>query len=118
MYGLELVNLSISMERSLAVVHTTVAKTIQGLTRQTAGPAVLSQLKWWSIHAFLANKCLTLLWRILTRSTDDISKHFVISGVLGGPCTRNRTPEGPVRLMMNSLSEYHTEESMVLLSGP
>jgi hypothetical protein len=106
-YGLELLPLSVNLEQALESAHMSIAKVIQGLPRQTSGPAVLMPMQWLSMHALLAYRRLTLLWRILLLPTESICKQMVVGRVLEIiKVGVGSSPVGPVRVIMESAIEY------------
>jgi hypothetical protein len=113
-YGLELLNLSARDQHALEHVHMSIAKVIQGLPEQTAGPAVLALLQWWPMYAVLAYKRLTLLWRILLMSSTVICKEVVISSILNMDTARlGNSVSGPVWEIMKSATEYGLQEDVI-----
>ena len=119
-YGLELMHLDTNTEQALESVHISIAKVIQGLPKQTCGPAVLINIRWWSIHAFLAYERITLLWRILNMHMSDTCKKLVITRIIEvHRFGIMRSPIGPVRLIAESLLEYGllTDVTNAILHG-
>jgi len=116
MYGLELVDLSDSAEQTLEAMHRSIARVIQGLPTQTAVPATLAPLRWWSLHAFLSYKRIILMIQILLMSCSSLSKELIIRSMCNN---RRHLASGPITLMVNALSEYGLLGTMreAILSG-
>jgi len=111
---LELLNLSARDQHALEHVHMSIAKVIQGLPEQKAGPRVLALLQWWPMYAVLAYKRLTLLWRILLMSSTVICKEVVISSILNMDTARlGHSVSGPVWEIMKSATEYGLQEDVI-----
>ena len=65
------------------------------------------------MHAYLAYKRLTLLWRILQLSTNSVCKQLVMGRVLEGIITGvDRATHGPIRVMLDSAIEYRMTEDI------
>ena len=66
----------------LESMHSSVAKIVQSLPKQTSGPAVLVSLGCWSMHAILAYKRILFLWRILVKHMGSVDKVITVHGIL------------------------------------
>ena len=107
-YGLELVYLSRRDEKNLESTHSSIARIVQGLPKQTSGPAALVSVGWWSRHAVLAYKRILFLWRILVKHMGSVDKVITVHGILKAVNKGIGTiHHGPLRAVLESLNEYH-----------
>ena len=105
-YGLELVYLSRRDEKMLESTHSSMARIVQGLPKQTSGPAVLLSLG--PCNAIIAYKRILCLWRILVKHMGSVDKVITVHGILEAVNKGIGTIHpGPLRAALESLIEYH-----------
>ena len=97
-YGLEVTPVSNECISRLEEAHWSVAKQIQGLPPQTANPAVLPQLGWFTMQGYIDLIRLMFIWRILVMPTECIYKYVIL------------------RRIVYNLSELQTQNSILNIS--
>ena len=98
-YGLELLDISNKSIYKLETAQKYMARRIQGLPQQTASPAVLTSVGWWSISSHLVMKRLMMLWQILILPMDSVYKQIVMEMFIGNYLRDNVCSSGPTGLM-------------------
>ncbi len=78
LYGIDVSEWTDTQVSRFESAHTQMAKTVQGLPVFIADAAVLAILAWTSPQAWIAKRCLLMLWKILSLSMDNIYKKICI----------------------------------------
>jgi hypothetical protein len=114
MCGLELVNISATNEHTMETIHASIAKIIQGLPKQTSGPAVLSPLVWCPIYALIAYRCFMFLWRNLLMPVDSSCKVMALVRIVEAHTKGiSSIVPGPLRCVIDFLCEYKLFDHVV-----
>ena len=105
-YGLELIDLPGPAIQTLETVHGRVAKTIQGLPRQTVNCGCLAPLGWLSMESFLDYMQMIMFWRILTLPVSCIYKQVMILRLCNHLFGTERSHCGPVWYALQTFIKY------------
>ena len=104
-YGLEIIKLSPKATESLEVAHTSVARQIQGLPKQSANVCI-GALGWWSLETYMDMVKIMFLWRIMNLSACSIYKKVLLVR-LAYHSMQNSMHSGPTWWIMQTYNKYN-----------
>ena len=103
-YGMEILHMSPKSMDALEVAHTSIAKQVQGLPKQTA-KVCIATLGWQSLESYIDLKKLVFLWRILNLHATSIYRKVLLIRLLYH-CMADGVHYGPTRYIMDVYDKY------------
>ena len=105
-YGLEMLTLNGASIQCLEQAHGSVAKSIQGLPKQTINAACIAPLGWISMEAFLDLTKMLFLWKVLCLPISNLYKKIAITRVASMLYRSDFKHLGPVACMVMCFNKY------------
>ncbi len=123
LYGVEVLDLSMSHMGKLETAHKQMAKHVQGLPEYTLDPATLSQLCWVSLESFVERKCMLWIWKLLNLDNDNPIRSVTASRMIHfkhkTKSVISRSLVSPLRKIFNIIHRYGlTGDHLSLPSNP